>query len=308
LDTFAPKFLATLRGAESTIDKKSLHVRVMLETWPKDAPRALSAITKSHCDTWAANGVQTYYKNSQPVEGRKLSDTALRDRLLNVKDFFEMAVEAGAISNNPMRRVKLPKRGKVIRHTPTDEEFRAIVADLRGQRFNGHGPLDSADFVELAGTLGLGQAELSNIRRQDIDLNAGVIQVRRKKTKEVFSVPIFPDALPIIERRLADMPAAPEARLLPQDNCRKALDGACKRLGLPHYEVRSLRRYHITRALLAGVDVPTVADWQGHQDGGELVLKTYAAVMKRDHSLKMAAKLAPKPENVVEMPTTQAAG
>ena len=98
------------------------------------------------------------------------------------------------------------------------------------------------------------------------------------------------------------MPEEPETRLLPQDNCRKALQGACSRLKFPHFEPRSLRRFHITRSLRAGIDAPTVAAWQGHQDGGELVLRTYQAEVSLAHSLKMAAMLGPKPDNVVEMP------
>jgi integrase len=308
IDEFAKRYLETLRGAEATISKRQLHIRIMLETWPAEAPRQLDEINIHHCKTWAAGGALTYYKNSQPIPGRKLSDTALRDRLATAESFFELAVEGKAIAENPMEKIKRPKRGKVIRLTPTEEQFRAIVADIRSQKSNGHGADDSADFVELAGTLGLGQAELSSIQRQHIDLEAGVIHVRRKKSKETFEVPIFHDARAIIERRLGEMPDDPEARLLPQDNCKRALEGACRRLNLPRFEPRALRRYHITRSIRSGVDIPTIANWQGHQDRGELIVKVYAAEVDRMHSLSMAAKLAPKPDNVVEMPTERAAG
>lgn len=301
LETFAEKYRATLRGAEATISKKELDLRVLLETWPKDAPRALAKIKKIDCDYWAANGAASFYANGVAVEGRKIGATRLRDRLLNAKEFFEAAVEAGAISANPMRKVQLAKRAKVIRQTPSEEQFRAIVESVRAQRENGHGCNDSADFVELAGTLGLGQAELSNIQRQHIDLEKGFVHVRRKKTGEIFKIPIFHDARAIIERRLAAMSQEPTERLLPQDNCKKALQGACKRLGLPHFEPRSLRRYHITRCIREGIDIPTIAKWQGHQDGGELILKTYSAVVEEKHSLEMAAKLAPRPANLIEL-------
>jgi len=306
IDEFAQRYLETLRGAEATVSKRRLHIRIMLETWPAEAPRQLDEINTHHCKTWAAGGALTYYKNSQPIPGRKLSDTALRDRLATAQSFFELAVEGKAIAENPMGKVTRPKRGKVIRLTPTEEQFRAIVADIRSQKSNGHGADDSADFVELAGTLGLGQAELSSIQRQHIDLEAGVIHVRRKKSKETFEVPIFHDALAIIERRLGEMPDDPEARLLPQDNCKRALEGACRRLNLPHFEPRALRRYHITRSIRSGVDIPTIASWQGHQDRGELIVKVYAAEVDRMHSLSMAAKLAPKPGNVVELPKQEA--
>jgi integrase len=221
--------------------------------------------------------------------------------------FFDLAVADMVIDRSPVEGLKYAKRANPIRLTPTEEQFRAIVADIRAQLSNGHGADDSADFVELAGVLGLGQAELSGIRRQDIDLDAGIIRVFRQKTSQQFTIPIFPDARPIIERRLADLPEEPDTRLLPQDNCKKALEGACGRLKLPHFTPRSLRRYHITRALRAGIDAPTVAGWQGHRDGGALLLKTYQAEVNLSHSLKMAAMLGPKPDNVVEMPKAETA-
>jgi len=50
-----------------------------------------------------------------------------------------------------------------------------------------------------------------------------------------------------------------------------------------------------------GVDVATVAAWQGHSDGGALVLKTYGDEVHLDHSLKMAALLDPtKPEKMTD--------
>jgi integrase len=61
---------------------------------------------------------------------------------------------------------------------------------------------------------------------------------------------------------------------------------------MPNFEPRSLRRFFITTALRAGVDVPTVAAWQGHKDGGALILKTYGDEVRLAHSLQMARLLA----------------
>jgi len=61
------------------------------------------------------------------------------------------------------------KPPKLTRLTPTREQFEGL-ADLRSQKANGHGPDDTADFVELSGLLGFGQAELSGIERKHINL------------------------------------------------------------------------------------------------------------------------------------------
>jgi integrase len=201
-----------------------------------------------------------------------------------------------------MVRIKYRRRPDLTRLTPTREEFDAIVADLRSQSSNGHGAEDTADFVALSGFLGLGQAELSGIERQHINLTPGTIEVFRRKTRQSFKIPIYPEARPIIQRRLAAMPLEPRSRMLPHNNCKKGLAAACKRIGLPNFEPRSLRRFFITSALLVGVDIATVASWQGHKDRGALILKTYNAAIGLKHSLQMAKLLAPKEaKNIIRM-------
>jgi hypothetical protein len=57
----------------------------------------------------------------------------------------------------------------------------------------------------------------------------------------------------------------------------------------------------ITRAIERGVDVKVIAEWQGHRDGGKLILDTYSHV-NRAHSQRMAQLMTDnEPENVVAM-------
>ena len=82
-------------------------------------------------------------------------------------------------------------------------------------------------------------------------------------------------------------------------DAKKALAGACRRLGYPPFSQRSLRRMFITRAIERGVDVKVIAEWQGHRDGGKLILDTYSHV-NRAHSQRMAALMTEQePENVI---------
>ena len=292
-------FESLLTGAASTIESHKHHIRLLVERWPSDCPTIISKITKTHISKWL-----------KLFSDQDLEASSINKRITSLRKFFDMAADDRVITEDgsPMLGIKYKKVADPIRLTPTEEQFRALVNDIRSQKSNGHGCNDSADFVELAGTLGLGQAELSGIRRQDIDLKTNQIQLFRRKSKQQFTIPIFPDARPIIERRMANMEDSPDARLLPQDNCKKALEGSCRRLNFPHFEPRSLRRFHITRSLRAGIDAPTVGAWQGHKDGGKLVLKVYQAEVNDSHSQRMAAMLGAKPENVVMMPTEQVAG
>ena len=57
----------------------------------------------------------------------------------------------------------------------------------------------------------------------------------------------------------------------------------------------------ITRAIERGVDVKVIAEWQGHRDGGKLILDTYSHV-NRVHSHRMAQLMTDEePENVLAL-------
>ena len=53
----------------------------------------------------------------------------------------------------------------------------------------------------------------------------------------------------------------------------------CCQLGFPHFSPRSLRKFGIVRLLRNGVNVKLVSKWQGHQDGGKLILDTYSDII-----------------------------
>ena len=126
----------------------------------------------------------------------------------------------------------------------------------------------------------------------------------RHKTSQGFVVPIFPQLRPLVES-LCEGKANPE-KIFKIANAKHALTNACKRLGLPPFSQRSLRRMFITRAIERGVDVKVIAQWQGHRDGGKLILDTYSHV-RAEHSDRMAALMTTElPDNVVPMREAEA--
>jgi integrase len=220
-----------------------------------------------------------------------------------IRDAFDLAVRDRIIVDSPAAHITYKKRNAPIRLTPSFEEFKSIVASIRSQRLNREAE-QSADFVEFLGLAGLGQAEVRSLRRCDVDLESGRIITFRHKTRQGFVVPIFPQLRPLIEK-LCDGKHHDE-RLFSHDDAAKALANACKRLGLPNYSHRAFRRLFITRAIERGVDVKVLALWQGHRDGGKLILQTYSHV-NPVHSNRMAQLMTDgEPENVITMPKGQA--
>ena len=81
------------------------------------------------------------------------SATYYNSALSVVRSALEMAVKDKIISENPAKDLTYHKRKKPIRLTPTFEQFKAIVASIRGQRFNREAER-SGDFVEFLGLAG----------------------------------------------------------------------------------------------------------------------------------------------------------
>jgi integrase len=218
-----------------------------------------------------------------------------------IRDAFQMAVRDHVLLENPAGALKYRKRSKPIRLTPSYAEFKQIVADIRSQKFNGHEAEQSADFIEFCGAAGLGQAEVAAITRAHVDLASNQILVHRHKTGTGFAIPIYPQLRSLVERSCEGK--RPNEYIFQINQARAALRSACQRLHLPPYTHRSLRRMFVTRCLELGIDVQTVARWQGHRDSGQLILQVYGHV-RAVHSQRMAQLLTEEEaQNVVPMRT-----
>jgi integrase len=78
--------------------------------------------------------------------------------------------------------------------------------------------------------------------------------------------------------------------VLPQAECKRALNTACARAGVPHLSHHDFRHLFATRCVQSMVDLPTAARWLGHLDGGALLAKIYFHLVD-EHSRLMAARV-----------------
>ena len=172
-------YAATLTGAPSTLkDKRAMVAKFKATFFGVDTlplrtvkPSAVTAWLSKHCGDKSAS----YYNSALTV----------------IRDALDMAVKDKIVLESPAKDMKYRRRDKPIRLTPTFEQFKAIIADVRSQTRNQEAE-QSGDFLEFIGLAGLGQAEVRAIRRSDVDLEAGRMIVFRHKTRQGFAVPIFP--------------------------------------------------------------------------------------------------------------------
>jgi integrase len=291
------QWLATIQDSKpKTLEQKSYIAARIKENWPTGSLVQVAKIKPSDCDLWlvrcaqkSRNGFSPSSRNAHVQILKEVLALALRDRI---------------ISDSPAAHLKYIKRERPIRLTPTWEQFKAIIANVRAQVFNADAE-DSADFLEFLGVAGLGQAEAGSLTRADVDLEAGRIITFRHKTSTGFVVPIFPQLRPLLER-LCEGKANRE-KILKIADAKHALTNACRRLRFPPFNQRSLRRMFITRAIERGVDVKVIAQWQGHRDGGKLILDTYSHV-RPEHSERMAQLMTDVEEgNLIPIRDTAAA-
>jgi integrase len=284
-------YFPTLKNVSGALKAKKRIITRIKRTWHFARTQPMRDLKKSQVLTW----LNEHYGD--------WSESYWNSALSLIRDALDVALDDHVIMENPAAGLSYRKRKKPIRLTPTFEQFQAIVVDIRSQKFNGHDAEQSGDFIEFLGLAGLGQAEAAGIKRSDVELDASRIILFRHKTDTGFAIPIYPQVRTLVEKLCNGK--KPNEHLFAIDQARQALGNACKRLELPQFTHRSLRRMFITRAIERGVDVKVIAEWQGHRDGGKLILQTYSHV-RPEHSNRMAQLMSTdEPENVIPI-TAQA--
>jgi integrase len=258
-------------------------VNIFKKTWKPGLEIRVSDVKPSQLSEWLGQH-----------EGR-LKNTSYNRYAGFLKQVFEIAVTDRMIANSPFDGVKTKwkKPQKPVRQVPTVEQFQAIVKDIRAQRFSADAE-SSADFIEFLGLAGVGQAEAGSLTLGDIDWEKNRIHFRRRKTHQVFYVPIYNHLKPLLERlskQFSKETSASEPIFKVRD-AKKALAASCKRLAYHNFSQRNIRQALIRRLWQSQVDHKLISKWQGHQDGGKLILDTYTEVFSSSDAEYEKAQIA----------------
>ena len=156
------------------------------------------------------------------------------------------------------------------------------------------------DLVRLLAYSGMRISEARNVLVEHVDLIKNKLTVFGNLEKDEVSgnvigtktapfrvIPINAPLRVVLKQMIAGRTSG---QLTPITICRKALNAACKHVGTEQITHHDLRDMFATRCIESGVDIPTVAKWLGHKDGGALLMKTYAH-LRDEHSAEMAKKV-----------------
>ena len=177
----------------------------------------------------------------------------------------------------------------------TPEDFARLLEELRKAR-RSHGAL----VVEFLARTGLRINAARQLRWEHVGENVLRAPGSVMKNAKPVELPFIPGLRECLEKlRAVSESARQESRptknsraefVLPQRECKTALWRACRALGLPLLAHHDFRHLFATRCIQSGVDLPTVARWLGHQDGGALLARTYFHLVD-EHSRRMALKV-----------------
>ena len=284
LNQLLEKFIAGRQGkSDSTKATDASIIKRFKAEWKNGLDIRVSSIKPSQLDEWLGSN-----------EGR-LKHTSYNRYCGFLKELFGIAVADKIIIDSPFNGVKTrwKKPQKPERFVPTLEEFEKIVADIRSQKFNAEAE-DSADFIEFEGLAGLGQAEAASLKWGDIDWEQNVMHILRHKTHERFQVRIYEWLKPMLKRleEKCPSPPSPNTNVFKMKDAKKSLAAACKRLGYRKFTQRNIRAALIRRLWRGGVDKKLISMWQGHQDGGRLILSTYTEVFGANDKEYIESELA----------------
>ena len=270
---------------ESTKDYNERAAADLLKTWSGLEGMDVKRITKQDCLQWRADF------------GKRYSATVTNGTLSILRRVFDIVLEAGVRYDNPAR-TKEVKRARVRRkelRLPEPDQFIALVTHVRG---NGSGKGGHcADAIEFFSYAGPRLKEAARIFGRDCSFLKNEIVIRGDpktgtKNWEMRRVPMIPEMRTLLERLKGDRgeQAFLENPVLKVRKFNRSLKFACKKLGLFHLTHHDLRHLFATRCIESGVDIPTVAKWLGHKDGGVLAMQTYGHLRDK-HSADMAQKV-----------------
>jgi len=230
----------------------------------------------------------------------------------------QIAVEHGAIMRNPLDaappnlRLRHPVRPKKPL-LPSTEMMRKLFDEIEkpievpvelANMASSFSPLlnrERLDVGEFARYLAYSGNRLSEAGAMTWDrVKERTLKIPGTKTAAAErEIPQIPSMITLLERIRARRaaanagtdPAKLTGPIFHVKECQKSVNRACKALGIPRLTHHHFRHYFATVCIESGVDVPTVARWLGHVDGGALAMKTYGH-LRQEHSLTQAAKVA----------------
>jgi integrase len=258
-------------------------INALYSVWPELKTIQCSRITPKACMDWSI-------RYQQQVKRRTFNGT-----LLVLNQVLGIAVENGILSANPAGQLE---RLKVVRDKPplpNQQDFQRLLTYLDR---NPYPQIQAAArFIRLLASTGCRKSEAARIEWRHVDFEGGQLTVQGDpvygpKNWKPRTIPLFPELKAFLQTEFSRQnPQTGEKTVAEVKEATGTLAKACKELGIRKLRHKDLRDLFATRCIEQGVDIPTIANWLGHSDGGALLMSTYAH-LRQTHSMKMAQQVS----------------
>ncbi len=217
-----------------------------------------------------------------------LSAKTVRNINQVISSAMDLAVAQKIILENPTNACSLPRVEHKEMQTISAEQLQSFLEEAK------HSGVYEMYYIELS--TGLRRGELLGLKWEDIDMQQGIIRVRRQvsridgkiveaplKTKNSYrAVTISLQAIEVLKSQKAKTNdeyvfPSPNGGPISPDSVNNMLKRVLERAGIPKVRFHDLRHTFATLALQNGVDIKTVSGMLGHFSAG-FTLDTYAHV------------------------------
>jgi integrase len=248
------------------------------KSWPELYSTDIARISQRDCNDWAAR------------YGKEYSPTRYNGALGIVRRIFEIAIEHGYRVDNPAKFVDRRRVKPKELHLPSQVQFQEMATHIET---SGAGQSkDCANLFRFLAFSGLRIDEARHVIWNDVNFEKGLLHARITKNGKDRWIPLNSSLRQLLEKMRSERTEeSPDKMVMQVFECQKSIDRAANLVGVKRITHHDLRHLFATRCIEAGVDIPTVSRWLGHQDGGALCMKTYGH-LRDEHSQREALKVS----------------
>ena len=226
------------------------------------------------------------------VRLRSVSKSSTNREMALLKVMFNLAIDWGFVSENPLRKVKMfsEKDNLKERVLTEDEEARLLAASAPHLR----------PIITGLLTTGARRSELMALRWISVDFERGTVLLTKTKAGRNRVIPInaeLHEVLTALKSRSKSeyVFTGPEGR--PVKSVRGAFVSACRRAGLKGLRLHDLRHTFATRLIRRGVDIITVQSLLGHSSVTTTQRYTHSGELEKREAVR---RLEPKASETAE--------
>jgi len=311
MDVYTQRTKSNSDFQPGTISSRLVALKKLQKTWPGIESLEPRKITPSVIFDWV-NRFKVEGTNYLPPGARTAikgnSATSINRSVDTLRRLLDIAIEQGQVHSNAV--LVRPLTGRLKKKVaqprlvlPSVSQVETLFRAIEGNGAPGGWGKEAADLCRFLMMTGARIGEVPLITWGCVEWEREQLRIAGYKSDSSYRyLPLFEPLKALlqktIERRKSAAQFDPEGKAFLDSNdpifrlkeCQKTIDTGCKRIGINRITHHDYRHLFATICIESGVDIPTVAAWLGHSDGGVLAMKTYGH-LRREHSHAAAKKV-----------------